>query len=124
MERMSGSGWWWRARSIAEAVAALPDRVISAGGTLIKPAVARDGRTGRFVDVSAVAGLAEIRRDGRALVIGALVRNQVLTEHAGVAACAPALAHAASSIGNPHVRRAGTIGGNLACRLARASLLP
>lgn len=98
--------------------------MISAGGTLIKPAIARDGRTGSFVDISTVPGLAEITRANGALAIGALVHNQTLLEDRGVTAWVPALAHAARSIGNPAVRRAGTIGGNVACRLPRASLPP
>lgn len=116
--------WWLRVQSVGDAVAALPDRVISAGGTLIKPAIAKDGRTGSFVDVSGLGAMAEIVRTDHALEIGALVRNQTLIDHAEIKERAPALAHAASTIGNPHVRRAGTIGGNVACRLARASLPP
>jgi CO/xanthine dehydrogenase FAD-binding subunit len=113
-----------RVGTIAEAVAELPDRVISAGGTLIKPAIAKGGAPGRFVDVSRLKTLATITREGDELVIGALVANETLIDHPDVIATVPALAHAASSIGNPHVRRAGTIGGNVACRLARTNLPP
>ncbi|HEX4418362.1 MAG TPA: FAD binding domain-containing protein [Kofleriaceae bacterium] len=116
--------WWLRVQSLGDAIAALPDRVISAGGTLIKPAIAKDGSTGEFVDVSGLRAMAEIVRTDHALTIGALVRNQTLIDHPDVKQCAPALAHAAMTIGNPHVRRAGTIGGNVACRLARASTPP
>lgn len=116
--------WWLSVRSVADAVSALPERTVSAGGTLIKPEIAKLGLTGRFVDVSRVASLARIERADTELVIGALVRNEALIDHADVLAAAPELAHAARSIGNPHVRRAGTIGGNIACRLARASLPP
>ena len=105
-------------------MAVLPARTVSAGGTLIKPAIAKDGATGEFVDVSAVAAMTEVAPSDHALVIGALVRNQRLIEDPDVQDHAPALVHAALSIGNPHVRRAGTIGGNVACRLARASLPP
>jgi carbon-monoxide dehydrogenase medium subunit len=121
---VSGKVWWLRVRSVGDAVAVLPGRTVSAGGTLIKPAIAKDGATGEFVDVSALAALAELAASDHALVIGALVRNQTLIGHPDVQDRAPALVHAAMSIGNPHVRRAGTIGGNVACRLARASLPP
>lgn len=114
-----------RARTAEEAVAQLASgaRVI-AGGTVLSPEVARESLKGRFVDIAGVAPLRELHVDLEGANIGALVSNDEISVHPQVARHYPALSQAAGWIGNPHVRRAGTIGGNLVWALPRACLPP
>jgi carbon-monoxide dehydrogenase medium subunit len=114
-----------RARTTDEAVAHLvADAVVIAGGTVLTPEIAREGRTGRFVDIAGITALRDFHVDQRGATIGALVSNDELASHPEIARDYAALSQAAGRIGNPHVRRAGTVGGNLVWALARACLPP
>lgn len=68
----------------------------------------------QLVDLSGIADLAGIRRDGSRLVIGAMTRHVSVVESAEVKKAIPALADLASEIGDKQVRVMGTIGGSLA----------
>src|SRR4029079_4992179 len=61
-----------------------------------------------------IAELAGIRREGNALVIGAMTRHADVAAHADVKSAIPALAELAGGIGDRQVRAMGTIGGSLA----------
>jgi CO/xanthine dehydrogenase FAD-binding subunit len=76
--------------------------------------------------VLALAGVPElraVRREGDDLLVGAGV---TYTELMGepVASTAPALAHAARTVGSPQIRNAGTIGGNLGTASPAGDTLP
>lgn len=106
-----------RANSVEEAVQLLAgngDAKLLAGGHSLIPAMKlRLAQPALLIDIGKIDGLKNIQANG-ALEIGAL------TTHARVAASAevrhffPALAKAASLIGDPQVRNFGTIGGNIA----------
>jgi CO/xanthine dehydrogenase FAD-binding subunit len=114
-----------RAHTTDEAVAELAaGAMVIAGGTILTPEVAREGREGRFVDIAGIAALRELRVDPEGASIGALVSNDEISVHPELARHYGALCTAAGWIGNPHVRRAGTIGGNLVWALPRACLPP
>jgi carbon-monoxide dehydrogenase medium subunit len=120
-----GTFEYLRARTADEAVAHLAeDAAVIAGGTVLTPEVAREGRVGRVVDIAGIAALRELRVDAQGATIGALVSNDELSSHPEIARDYAALFQAAGRIGNPHVRRAGTVGGNLVWALPRACLPP
>ena len=68
----------------------------------------------QVVDLSAIGELAGIRRDGNAVVIGAMTRHAEVAGSAEVKAAIPALADLAGGIGDRQVRNLGTLGGSLA----------
>src|SRR5215470_10461743 len=106
-----------RPRSLAEAARLLAGKdeakLVAGGMTLIPTLKQRLARPTDLVDLGAIAELKGIKRDGNAIVIGAM------TPHADVAASAelkkaiPALAQLADCIGDPQVRNRGTIGGSI-----------
>jgi len=113
------------ARTVDEAVAQVTaDATVIAGGTVLTQEVARQGRSGRFVDIVGIAPLHELRVDAQGVHIGALVTNDEISGHPQLVRDYVALSKAAGWIGNPHVRRAGTIGGNLVWALPSAGLPP
>ena len=107
-----------RAASLADAeaqLARMPDAKLLAGGHTLIPAMKlRLANPAALVDISGLAELSFIRRNGNALSIG------TTTTHADVAAsdlvrnAIPGLAHLAGEIGDPAVRHMGTIGGSVA----------
>ena len=107
-----------RANSVAEAAKALSangDAILIAGGhTLIPTLKQRLNRPSVVVDISGVAELKGIRRDGSNLVIGAGTLHREIAESSEVKAAIPALAAMAEGVGDPQVRNRGTIGGSVA----------
>jgi aerobic carbon-monoxide dehydrogenase medium subunit len=107
-----------RANSVAEAAQALAansDAMIIAGGhTLIPTLKQRLNRPAVLVDISGLAELKGIRRDGGNLVIGAGTLHGEVAHSAEVKAAIPALAALAEGVGDPQVRNRGTIGGSVA----------
>jgi carbon-monoxide dehydrogenase medium subunit len=96
-------------------------RLVQAGGkplaggqTLLASMKLRLAAPEQLVDLGAVPGLAGIRRDGNAIVIGAMTRHADVAASADVRAAIPALAQLAGGIGDKQVRAMGTIGGSLA----------
>ncbi len=112
---------------LASALAALeaePDALVLAGGTDVMVGV-NAGRQ-RFESVVALRRVTELRSlttDADALRIGAGVTYTRLLEP-DVAGAAPALAHAARTVGSPQIRNAGTIGGNLGTASPAGDTLP
>lgn len=85
-----------------------------AGGTDLMPNLRRGlGEPADLIDLSAIAGFADIRRDGDALWIGAGVTLAALARDPAVVAEFPALAEAALSVAGPTHRVMATLGGNL-----------
>jgi len=103
--------------SVADAVKILsadPDaRPISGGQTLLPALKHRLNKPTAVVDLSGIAELKGIRREGDKLVIGALAKHHEVAENAEVKAAIPALAQMAGTIGDTQVRNRGTIGGSV-----------
>ena len=66
------------------------------------------------IDLGGIGGLAGIRRDGDAIVVGAMTTHAAVAASDDVRAAIPALAHLAGDIGDMHVRNRGTMGGSIA----------
>jgi carbon-monoxide dehydrogenase medium subunit len=103
--------------SIADAVkllAADPDaKPVSGGHTLLPALKHRLNKPSALVDLSGIAEMKGIKRQGNALVIGALTKHVEVANSAEVKATIPALAYMASHIGDNQVRNRGTIGGSV-----------
>jgi carbon-monoxide dehydrogenase medium subunit len=103
--------------SVADAVKILsadPDaRAISGGQTLLPALKHRLNKPTSVVDLSGIAELRGVKRDGDKIVIGAMTKHKDVAESAEVKAAIPALAKLAGSIGDIQVRNRGTIGGSV-----------
>jgi 4-hydroxybenzoyl-CoA reductase subunit beta len=85
-----------------------------AGGTDLLVNLRRGlGEPSELIDLTAVADLAVIRREGDWLRLGAGVTLAELARHAEVLASYPAVAEAALAVAGPTHRAAATLGGNL-----------
>ncbi len=98
----------------ARRLAADGARPLAGGQTLLASMKLRLSDPGRLVDLGAIAGLNEIRREGDAFLIGAMARHLEVANHAELRAAYPALANLAARIGDRQVRAMGTLGGSLA----------
>ncbi len=87
---------------------------LAGGQTLLASMKLRLSDPGNLVDLGGVKELAGIRREGNALVIGAMTRHIDVATSAEVAAAIPALTHLAGHIGDKQVRAMGTMGGSVA----------
>lgn len=107
-----------RAGSVQEAVSLLasnPDAKVIAGGHSLLPLMKlRLATPGALVDIGRIAELKGIRREGNGVTIGSLTTHNEIASSADVQSLAPALAEAASHVGDMQVRNRGTIGGNIA----------
>ena len=107
-----------RPSSIDEAKKILGDNVeaklLAGGMTLLPTMKMRLASPSDLVDISAIEGLAEIKDDGDAIEIGAMVCHADVAASDVVRAAIPALADLADSIGDAQVRNRGTIGGSVA----------
>ena len=103
--------------SVNDAVAALSNedaKLLAGGQTLLPTMKQRLAAPSVLVDLSKIAGLAGVSREGDMIVIGAMTRHADVATDAIVKAAIPALASLAAGIGDPAVRHRGTIGGSLA----------
>ena len=89
-------------------------RVLAGGQTLLASMKLRLANPEKLVDLGAIPELAGIRREGNALVIGAMTRHADVAANAEVKSAIPALAELAGGIGDRQVRALGTIGGSIA----------
>jgi carbon-monoxide dehydrogenase medium subunit len=106
-----------RPSALADAarLAANPNAKVLAGGqTLLASMKLRLASPEQLVDLGAIAELRAIRREGSALVIGAMARHADVATHLEVRAAIPGLADLAEGIGDRQVRAMGTIGGSIA----------
>ena len=106
-----------RPASVADATraaAAGGAKVLAGGQTLLASMKLRLANPETLVDLGGIAELAGIRREGNALVIGAMTRHADVAASADVKSAIPALAELAGGIGDRQVRAMGTIGGSLA----------
>jgi carbon-monoxide dehydrogenase medium subunit len=104
-----------RPASVADAAkAAAAGKLLAGGQTLLASMKLRLTDPGKLVDLGAIAELAGIKRDGNALVIGAMTRHAAVAASADVKGTIAALADLASHIGDKQVRAMGTLGGSIA----------
>ncbi len=106
-----------KADSVAAAAALVAQtggRALAGGQSLIAAMKLRLAQPGTLVDLAGLTELQGIRRDGNALVIGAMTRHAEVAAAADVKAAIPALAALAEGIGDRQVRNMGTLGGSLA----------
>lgn len=89
-------------------------KLLAGGQSLLPSMRLRLSNPGQVVDLGGVAELAGIRREGNALVIGAMACHADVAESAEVKAAIPALAQLAAGIGDRQVRARGTLGGSVA----------
>lgn len=105
-------------KSLDDAAAKLSgsdDVKLLAGGMSLIPALKmRLARYSGLVDLGALGALKSIRREGGALVIGAMTTHAEVAASTEVGRAIPALAVLAGGIGDPLVRNRGTMGGSIA----------
>ena len=106
-----------RVKSVADAAAALArsgGKALAGGQSLVGAMKLRLANPGTVVDLSGIAELKGIKKDGDAVVIGALTTHAEVASSAAVKQAIPALAGLAEGIGDRQVRNRGTLGGSLA----------
>jgi carbon-monoxide dehydrogenase medium subunit len=115
-----------RASTIKEAQSVIAEGgVVLAGGTFLVPRIAHEGAYGKtFVDIGRIPELTNVLTDNGHLRIGAMVTLAHIAADASIRRDYGTLAQAASAIGNPQVRRAATIGGNVALATHTSDTLP
>jgi aerobic carbon-monoxide dehydrogenase medium subunit len=102
-------------RQAANLLAKNPDAKILAGGHSLIPVMKlRLAQPSAIIDLNTVDGLSGIEVKGRSVVIGALTRHYEVARSETLKEVLPALAGVPGSIGDPHVRHRGTIGGSIA----------
>ena len=89
-------------------------KVLAGGQTLLASMKLRLANPEQLVDLGGIAELAGVRKEGNALVIGAMTRHADVATNADVKSALPALAELAGGIGDRQVRAMGTIGGSVA----------
>jgi carbon-monoxide dehydrogenase medium subunit len=89
-------------------------RVLAGGQTLLASMKLRLANPEQLIDLGAIPDLRLIRREGNAVVIGAMARHADVAVNADVMAAIPALADLAGGIGDRQVRAMGTMGGSVA----------
>ncbi|WP_426957446.1 FAD binding domain-containing protein [Muricoccus radiodurans] len=103
--------------SVAEAVKLLAGedaRPISGGQTLLPALKHRLDKPATLVDLSGIAELRGIKREGDRLVIGAMTKHVQVQNDPAIKAAIPALSRMAGLVGDTQVRNRGTMGGSLA----------
>ena len=106
-----------RAKSVAEAAAALAKsggRALAGGQSLVGAMKLRLAQPGTLVDLSGIAELRGIKKEGEAIVIGAMTKHAEVAASETVKAAIPALCALAQGIGDRQVRNMGTLGGSIA----------
>ena len=104
-------------KTLADAVQALSKsggKALAGGQSLIAAMKLRLAQPGTLVDLSGIAELKGIRKEGNALVIGATARHAEVASSAVVKGAIPALAAVAEGLGDRQVRNMGTLGGAIA----------
>jgi carbon-monoxide dehydrogenase medium subunit len=108
---------YYRANSVEEAVKLLAEnsdaKLLAGGHSLIPAMKLRLTQPALLIDIGKIDSLKNIKANG-SLEIGALATHARVAASADVKKWLPALANAASLIGDQQVRNFGTIGGNIA----------
>ncbi len=105
-----------RPATIADAarLAGAGAKILAGGQTLLASMKLRLASPPILADLGGITQLAGIRRDGQAVVIGAMTRHATVATSAEVISAIPALADLAGHIGDMQVRAMGTLGGSVA----------
>jgi carbon-monoxide dehydrogenase medium subunit len=102
-------------RQAANLLAKFPEAKVLAGGHSLIPVMKlRLASPSDIIDINTVEGLSGIEVKGRSVVIGAMARHFEVAGSQTLTDVLPALAGVPGSIGDPHVRHRGTIGGSVA----------
>jgi carbon-monoxide dehydrogenase medium subunit len=104
-------------KTLADAAAALAStggRAIAGGQSLVAAMKLRLSQPGTLIDLSGIADLKGIRKDGERLIVGAMTRHAEIAGSDVVRSAMPALSALAEGIGDRQVRNMGTLGGSLA----------
>lgn len=88
-------------------------RPISGGQTLLPALKHRLNKPTSLVDLSGIAELRGVKRDGNKIIIGAMTKHAEVANNPEVKAAIPMLAQLAGNIGDNQVRNRGTIGGSV-----------
>ncbi|MBW0100966.1 xanthine dehydrogenase family protein subunit M [Pseudonocardia sp. KRD291] len=112
---------YWTPTSVDEAVKVLSglddpgDAKVMAGGQSLMPLLnLRLSQPLHVVDLNGVDGMADIRREGDTLTVGAMCRQRAVERSAEVSAAAPLVVEALGNVGHPAIRNRGTVGGSIA----------
>ncbi len=89
-------------------------KLLAGGHSLIPVMKLRLASPPMLIDLSKVEGLSGVELKGRSIVIGAMTTHADVANSKIVRDNLPGLAAVPASIGDPHVRQVGTIGGSLA----------
>jgi carbon-monoxide dehydrogenase medium subunit len=89
-------------------------QALAGGQTMLAAMKQRLMQPEKLVDLSQIKDLKGIKKDGNALVIGAMCTHQTVETNADVKTHIPAIAALAGGIGDRQVRAMGTIGGSVA----------
>jgi aerobic carbon-monoxide dehydrogenase medium subunit len=105
-----------RPASVADAagLAKAGAKLLAGGQTLLASMKLRLADPGKLADLGAVKELAGIKKEGNALVIGAMTKHCTVAESADAKGAIAALSDLAAGIGDKQVRAMGTLGGSLA----------
>jgi carbon-monoxide dehydrogenase medium subunit len=106
-----------RAKSVADAASALAKtggKALAGGQSLVGAMKLRLADPGTVIDLSGISELKGIKKEGDAIVIGALATHAEVAASSAVKQAIPALAALAEGIGDRQVRNRGTLGGSLA----------
>jgi aerobic carbon-monoxide dehydrogenase medium subunit len=102
-------------RQAANLLAKFPEAKVLAGGHSLIPVMKlRLASPSDIIDINKVEGMSGVEVKGRAVVIGAMTRHFEVADSKELKEVMPALAGVPGSIGDPHVRHRGTIGGSVA----------
>ena len=108
-----------RPTSLDEAIRLLSEsggeaKIIAGGHSLLPMMKLRLAQPATLIDIGRIPGLNEIRVDANGVTIGALVTHAQIASSPEIQRALPALAQAASVVGDLQVRNKGTLGGALA----------
>lgn len=108
-----------RATSVAQAMSLYEEsggdaRYLAGGQSLLPALNFRLDAPARLIDLNGIAGLSGVRRDGDALVIGALTRHATVAGDPLIRAHLPLIARAIADVAHPAIRNRGTFGGSVA----------
>jgi aerobic carbon-monoxide dehydrogenase medium subunit len=89
-------------------------KLLAGGHSLIPVLKLRLAQPGTIIDLAKVEGLSGIEVKTRSVEIGAMAKHVAVASDAALQKAMPGFAAVPASIGDPHVRNRGTIGGSLA----------
>lgn len=108
-----------RAISVDQAIQLLQEsdgegKLLAGGHSLLPLMKFRLTEPGTLIDISRIAELKGVRKEGDRLIVGALTTHHEVANHLLIQEHIPVLAETARQIGDIQIRSCGTIGGNIA----------